>query len=132
MNPVLHRLAAGAQRAAGARGQHGSIDFHFLIKSADFNGGNGGVMGVQAQGEGHVTEDVLWSQVNAFARVHYQLYVGYGRVVCDKGIQMDGLSQQTVVLIKDCDHDMFLLFKKCHNGLIHVIHLIQAFTDGEW
>lgn len=110
MNPVLHRLAAGAQRAGGAGGQHGSIDFHFLIKGADFNGGDGGVMGVQAQAEGHVTEDVLRSQVDAFGRVRYQLYVGYGRVVCDKGTQMDRLGQQTVVSIKDDGRYVFFTF----------------------
>lgn len=131
MNPVLHRLAAGAQRAGGAGGQHGSIDFHFLIKGADFNGGDGGVVGVQAQGEGHVTEDVLRPQVNAFGRVRYQLYVAYGGVACDKGTQADRRGQQTVVLIKDYDRYVFLLSKKCNNGLIHVVHLIQAFTDGE-
>lgn len=50
-----------------------------------------------------------------------------------KGTQMDDrLGQQTVVLIKDYDRDVFLLFKKCNTGLfIHVIHLMQAFTDGE-
>lgn len=69
LNPVEHRLAAGAQRAAGARGQHGSINFHFLVESADFNGSDSSTLGVQAQRERHVTEDVLRSQVNAFACV---------------------------------------------------------------
>lgn len=85
LNPVEHGLAAGAQRAAGARGQHGSIDFHFLIKSADFYGSDGSTLGVEAQREWRVTEDVLGSQVKAFPRVCYQLYVGDGGVACDKG-----------------------------------------------
>lgn len=87
LNPVEHRLAAGAQSAAGARGQHGGIDFHFLIESADFYGSDGGTLGVQAQRERHVTEDVLGSQVNAFARVCNQLYVGDVGVACDNGIR---------------------------------------------
>lgn len=40
-------------------------------------------MGVEAQSEGHVTEDVLGSEVDDFSRVRYQLYVIYGWVVCD-------------------------------------------------
>lgn len=49
-------------------------------------------MGVEAQGQGHVAEDVLGSEVHAFPRVCYQLDVGYGWVVCDKEIQTDMLA----------------------------------------
>lgn len=94
LDPVEHRLAAGAQRAAGARRQHGSVDLHFLVEGADFYGRHGGALGVQVQRERHVTEDVLGSQVNAFARVCYQLYVGNGGVACD--IRVHRLSPQTV------------------------------------
>lgn len=76
MNPVKQRLAAGAQRATGPCGQHGSIDLHLLIKSAEFYGSDGGIVGVKPQGEGHVAEDMLGSKVDAFPRVCYQLYVG--------------------------------------------------------
>ena len=81
MNPIQQRLAAGAQRAAEARRQHGSIDLHLLIEGAELYGGDGSVVGVEAQSEGHVAEDVLWSEVNGIPRFCYQLYVGYGWVV---------------------------------------------------
>lgn len=54
-------------------------------------------MGVEAQGEGHVAEDVLGSEVYAFPRVRYQLYVGYGWVVCDRVIQIDSLNLSAVI-----------------------------------
>lgn len=107
LNPVQQRLAAGAQRAAGAWGQHGSIDLHLLIEGAEFYGGDGGVVGVEAQSEGHVAEDVLGSEVNAFPFVGYELYVGYGWVLCDREIQIDRLNMSAVILsfwtsIPDC------------------------------
>lgn len=81
VNPIQQRLAAGAQRAARAWRQHGGINLHLLIEGAEFYGGDGSTVGVEAQGEGHVAEDVLGSKVNDFPRVCYQLYVGYGWVV---------------------------------------------------
>lgn len=80
-NPVEQGLAAGAQGAARARGQHGCIYLHLLIEGAEFDGSDGGVEGVEPQGEGHVTEDMLWPKVNAFACICYQLYISYGWVV---------------------------------------------------
>lgn len=46
-------------------------------------------MGVKAQGEGHVAENVLGPEVYAFPLVCYQVYVGYGWVVCGKAMQTD-------------------------------------------
>lgn len=89
MNSVHQRLAAGAQRAAGPRGQHGSIDLHLFIKGADLYVGDDCAVVVEAQGEGHVAEDVLRSEVDAFPRVRYQLDVGYGWVVCGSEIQRE-------------------------------------------
>lgn len=96
LNPVEHRPTAAAQRAAGARRQHGCVDFHLLVESADFYGGDGSALGVQAQRERHVAEDVLGSQVEAFACVCYQLYVGDGGVSCEKVVQGHKLN------VKDC------------------------------
>lgn len=89
LNPVQQRLAARAQRTAGSRGQHGSINLHLLIKSAEFYGSNGSVVGVKAQSEGHVAENMLGPEVYAFPCVCYQLYAGYGWVFCDKVMQTD-------------------------------------------
>lgn len=89
LNPVQQRLAARAQGTAGSRGQHGSIDLHLLIKGAEFYGSNDSIVGVKAQGEGHVAENMLWPEVYAFPCVCYQLYVGYGWVACDKVMQTE-------------------------------------------
>lgn len=80
LDPVEQGLAAGAHPAAGARGQHGRVDLHLLIEGAEFYGSDGGVVGVEPQGEGHVTEDMLWPKVNAFACICYQLDISYGWV----------------------------------------------------
>lgn len=101
LNPVQQRLAAGAQGAPRARRQHGSIDLHLLVEGAELYGSDGGALGVEAQGEGHVAEDVLGSEVNASSRVRYQLYVGYGWVVCDGQIQIDRLNRYFSVLVED-------------------------------
>lgn len=88
LNPINQGLAAAAQRAAGAWRQHGGVDFHLLVEGAEFYGGNGSIVGVEAQREGHVAKDVLRSEIDAFPRVCYQLYVGYSWVICEKEIQI--------------------------------------------
>lgn len=95
----MQRLAAGAQGTAGARGQHGSIDLQLLIECAEFDGNDGGVVGVQSQGEWHVTEDMLGSEVNAFLCVHYQLNVGYSWVVWDREIRIQRLDLSGVISV---------------------------------
>lgn len=92
LNPVEHRLTVVAQRAAGTRRQHGCVDFHFLVESADFYSSDGCTLGVQAQRERHVAEDMLGSQVDAFACVCYQLYVGDGGVAWNKVMQVHKLN----------------------------------------
>lgn len=51
---------------AGAGRQHCRIDLHLLIKGAELYGTDGNIVGIEAQGEEHVTEDVLWSKVDGF------------------------------------------------------------------
>lgn len=66
MNPIEKRLTARAEMTAGAGRQHCRIDLHLLIKGAELYGTDGNIVGIEVQGEGHVTEDVLWSKVDGF------------------------------------------------------------------
>lgn len=120
LNPVEQRLAAGAQRASGPWGQHGSINLYFLIEGEEFYGSNGSAVGAEAQGEGHVAEDVLRSDVDAFPRICYQFYVGYSWVVWDRGTQINNNTINTVA------------------GVLSVVqhlknnHLFNWFMNGCW
>lgn len=76
LHPVAQRRAAGAEWAARPRRQHDSIDFQPLVKGVEFDGGDGGVARVQPDGEGHIAEDVLGSEVDALSSVPDQLDVG--------------------------------------------------------
>lgn len=76
LDPVSQRYAAGAEWAGRPRRQHDRIDLQTLVKGAQFDGSDGRVAGIETQGEGHVTEDLLGSQVDAEPPVSDQLYVG--------------------------------------------------------
>lgn len=89
LNLVQQGPAPGAQGAAGARGQHGGVNLHLLVKGAEFDGGDGEAAGVQTQREGHVAEDVLGSEVDALPCGGYQLHVSQGRVVWEPEIRLN-------------------------------------------